>query len=115
MPKPARHAPASGSPARVKTAQPDRPRRWTGLLLALGGVLLVIAALFFALRQPQPPAATGSPAAGDGPRLSADKSQVDLGDQKLGNTVDVSFTLTNTGSAALKFSSAPYIEVKEGC
>jgi hypothetical protein len=95
-------------------AQPASHRK-VGLFLAAGGILLVLLALILAFQKPQPPSVSGSPAAGKGPRLAADKSRVDLGDIKLGTTVNVSFTLTNTGSAPLDFSQAPYVEVKQGC
>jgi hypothetical protein len=47
--------------------------------------------------------------------LKVDKEKVDLGDVKLGQTVMVSFQLTNLGDKTLKFTKAPYVEVLEGC
>jgi hypothetical protein len=44
-----------------------------------------------------------------------DKEKVDLGEVKLGKTVEVSFELTNVGDQTLRFSEQPFIEVKEGC
>lgn len=81
------------------------------LILILGGAVVLIIALIFALQPPQPTAAT----TGGTPKLKADKELVDLGDQKLGNTVQVSFQLTNTGDGTLRFTKDPYVEVKEGC
>jgi len=49
------------------------------------------------------------------PSLIADQEQVDLGEVKLGQTVKVSFRLTNVGDQPLRFSEQPYIEVVEGC
>ena len=83
----------------------------TPLILILGGAVLIIVALIFALQPPQPTAAT----TGGTPKLKANKELVDLGDQKLGNPVQVSFQLTNTGDGTLRFTKDPYVEVKEGC
>jgi hypothetical protein len=47
--------------------------------------------------------------------LKADKEKVDLGQVKLGQNVKVAFVLTNVGDKPLRFTEAPYIEVKEGC
>ncbi len=49
------------------------------------------------------------------PRLRVDKELVDLGDVRLGHTVDASFVLTNVGDSPLRFLEDPYIEVVEGC
>jgi hypothetical protein len=49
------------------------------------------------------------------PKLTVDQQKVDLGDVRLGQTVAVTFALTNTGDAPLHFAEAPYIEVVEGC
>ena len=86
--------------------------KWLPILIALGGLLLVGLA-FLALRdKPTPGAAievTGAPS------LKVDKEKVDLGDVKLGKTVEVSFQLTNVGDETLRFEEQPYIEVMEGC
>lgn len=76
-----------------------------------GAAILIIAALFALQNKPASftPEVTGSPS------LKADKKKVDLGDVKLGQTVQVSFEISNVGDQPLKFSKAPYIEVKEGC
>ena len=47
--------------------------------------------------------------------LKVDKEQVDLGDVQLGQTVKVSFQLTNVGDQPLKLSEKPYVELVEGC
>jgi hypothetical protein len=83
----------------------------TWLFLLLGGIILIGVA-FFLVGKPQPKAAievTGAPS------LKVDKEQVDLGDEKLGSTVKVSFLLTNVGDQPLRFSKDPYVEVVEGC
>ncbi len=43
------------------------------------------------------------------------KEQVDLGNVQLGQTVKVSFLVTNVGDQPLRFSDKPYVEVVEGC
>ena len=43
------------------------------------------------------------------------QEKVDLGNVKLGQTVEVKFTLTNVGDKTLRFSKTPYVEVLEGC
>jgi hypothetical protein len=49
------------------------------------------------------------------PRLQVDQDQVDMGDIKLGQTVQTLFTLTNAGDQPLQITEPPYIEVLEGC
>jgi hypothetical protein len=45
----------------------------------------------------------------------ADREEVDVGDVPLGQTVEVSFEIANTGDKPLRFIEAPYVEVVEGC
>jgi hypothetical protein len=89
-----------------------RNKPWLPIIVAVTGVVLVGLA-FWGLRGKSAGKAdievTGAPS------LKADKEQVDLGDVKLGQTVEVSFQLTNVGDQTLRFSEAPYIEVVEGC
>ncbi len=49
------------------------------------------------------------------PRLKVEKDTIDHGDLKLGNPVRDDIRVTNVGDQPLRFSEAPYIEVKEGC
>ena len=84
----------------------------TPLILILGGFILLLLTVVFALRKPTAsfvPLVTGAPS------LQADKQKVDLGQVKLGQNVKVAFVLTNVGDKPLRFTEAPYIEVKEGC
>lgn len=96
-----------------RTKKRKQKNRWIPILLGLGGLaLLVLAAL--ALRGN----GGGSKAAVEvsgAPAVKVDKEQVDLGDVKLGKTVEVTFKITNVGDQALRFNEAPYIEVVEGC
>lgn len=85
---------------------------WPMILLFGGGLLLVIGAVFAFTKPSQPKAAVevnGSPS------LKVDQEKVDLGNVKLGQTVEVKFKLMNVGDQTLRFSKAPYVEVAEGC
>ena len=100
------------NPKKNRRKRQRQGQKWFPLLIALGGLLLVALA-FLALRdKPAPGAAvevTGAPS------LKVDKEKVDLGDVKLGKTVDVSFKLTNVGDETLRLEEQPYVEVVEGC
>ena len=85
---------------------------WRLILLFGGALLLVIGAIFAFNRPPSQKAAievTGSPA------LKVDKEKVDLGNIKLGQTVEVKFQILNVGDQTLSFTKTPYVEVVEGC
>jgi hypothetical protein len=86
--------------------------RWLPILVISGGVL-VIGLAFLALRKNPTP--TIPVEVNGSPSLKVDKDKVDLGDVKLGKTVEVSFQLTNVGDQTLRFSKQPYVEVLEGC
>lgn len=85
---------------------------WPLALLVSGGLLLILGAAF-AFAQSAKPKATievsGAPA------LKVDQEEVNLGDVKLGTTVEASFKITNVGDKTLVFAKAPFIEVREGC
>jgi len=49
------------------------------------------------------------------PALKVDREEVNLGDVKLGRTVEVSFQVANVGDKPLRFAESPYVEVREGC
>ncbi len=89
------------------------------LLVLVGGVALLLLAVFFALRgntaNPSAPPPNFTPEAKGGGHLKVDRDSVDLGNVALGQTVQVSFTVTNTGDQPLQFKEDPFIEVKEGC
>lgn len=95
-----------------------RPQANRGPLLLVGlGVILVIAAAFFALHRPAAGSAPASLAqeVKGAAAIRSDKDRVDLGDRQLGTTAEVSFTITNAGDQPLRFTKQPYVEVKEGC
>ena len=97
-----------------KTVAPPKPRGfpiWLPLIIVAGVVLIAVAVLSSnsSAAAPSGPATTGAPA------LSVDKDQFDFGKVKLGQTVQVSFEVANTGAAPLRFKEKPYIEVAAGC
>jgi hypothetical protein len=81
------------------------------MITLAGAAILIIAAFFVFQKKP----AAFAPEVTGGPSLKADKQMVDLGDVKLGQTVQVSFEISNVGDQPLKLSETPYVEVKEGC
>jgi len=82
-------------------------------MLILGGVALIgLTAFLLARGSAAPKAAVEVKGA---PALRADQTEINLGDVKLGQTVEASFQISNAGDQPLRFSEKPYIEVKEGC
>lgn len=103
---------SQSKPKRYAKKRQQRAKPWLPVTLALVGVALVGLAAWTLGGKPAGSAnieVTGAPS------LKADKEEVNLGDVKLGQTVEVSFQLTNVGDQTLRFSEAPYIEVVEGC
>mgnify|MGYP001580294274 CR=1 FL=1 len=82
------------------------------LLIGLGSLALVAAAVFAFWAKG---ATSFTPEGTGAPKLKADKEQMDLGEVKLGQTVEVSFEITNVGDQPLRFRESPYVEVVEGC
>jgi hypothetical protein len=91
-----------------------KKRSLVPLWLALGGLALVLLAGWAILNgnPPQPKAVVVVKGA---PRLQVEKDVIDHGDLKLGNPIKDEVRVTNIGDQPLRFSAAPYIEVKEGC
>ncbi|HWQ83697.1 MAG TPA: hypothetical protein VN363_03975 [Anaerolineales bacterium] len=89
-----------------------RPFRWQPLLLAVGGLALVVAAFFALQNKPDPGAEIEVSGA---PSLKVDQELIDLGDIKVDQPAQATFTLSNTGDQPLKLAQEPYIEVVEGC
>ncbi len=96
----------------LKPRQKGKMKPWAPLLPVLGaGFLLILgAAAVFQLSKPG-----GALEQNGSPSLKVDVEEINLGDVPIGQTVQASFRLTNTGNQALKCSDEPYIEVKEGC
>jgi hypothetical protein len=76
-------------------------------LVAIGGVLLIIAALFFANQ--------GGGVGGGTPAIAVDQQKIDYGDVKFGVEKTFAIKVTNTGDGMLRFNEEPFIEVLEGC
>jgi len=76
------------------------------LLVALGGILLVIAAFFFTSQSGE---------GGGTPAIAVDQKQIDFGYVKYGESRSFVVKITNTGDGTLRFKEEPYIEVVEGC
>jgi hypothetical protein len=76
------------------------------LFVALGGGLLVFAAILFARNGVD---------GGGTPSLSVDQSKIDYGYVKFGENRQFALKVNNTGNGTLRFKEQPYIEVLEGC
>ena len=84
----------------------QKKKNFPWLLVALGGILVVIARLFFARQN------------GDGsgtPAIAVDQEKIDYGYVPFGNNKSFSVKVTNTGDGMLRFKDKPYVEVLEGC
>ncbi|MBI5953642.1 MAG: hypothetical protein HY865_18465 [Chloroflexi bacterium] len=77
---------------------------WT--FIAIGGILLIVAAFFFANQ---------SGDSGGTPSIAVDQQKIDYGDVKFGVNKTFAIKVTNTGDSTLRFKEEPYIEVLEGC
>ena len=77
------------------------------ILLAIGGFMLVFAAILFAQQ--------GGGDGGGTPSIVVDQQQIDYGDQHFGTNLTFAVKVTNTGDGTLRFKDQPYIEVLEGC
>jgi hypothetical protein len=76
------------------------------LILLVGGVLMIVAALVLAFGNRD---GSGTPA------LTVDQEVIDYGDVKLETNLTFAVKVTNTGDGTLRFREEPYIEVREGC
>ena len=86
-----------------------------GLVTVGGLVLLAAAAIAFWSYGGSRPIPNFTPAVKGAPRLRADKQKIDLGDVKLGQTVQASFEIVNVGDRTLQLTEVPFVEVVEGC
>ena len=75
-------------------------------LVAIGGVLLIIAAFFLANRGGDD---------GGTPSIAVDQQKIDYGDVKFGVNKTFAIKVTNAGDGTLRFKEEPYIEILEGC
>jgi len=76
-------------------------------LVAIGGILLIVAAFFLASR--------GGEAGSGTPTIAVDTQRIDYGDVNFGVNKTFSIKVTNLGDGTLRFQEEPYIEVLEGC
>ena len=84
----------------------QKKKNFPWYLVALGGILVVIAGFLFA-RQ-----------GGDGggtPSIAVDQEKIDYGYVAFGNNKTFAIKVTNNGTGTLRFKDKPYIEVLEGC
>ena len=87
-----------------KYRKQNKRKNFPWLLAALGGGLLLLAAVLFANRS-----------GGGTPSISVDQQKIDYGYVKFGETRSIAVKVTNTGDGTLRFKEQPYIEVVEGC
>ncbi|HKI53106.1 MAG TPA: hypothetical protein VJ987_03200 [Anaerolineales bacterium] len=90
-----------------KHKRQKQKQKFPWVILAIGGVILVIAAFLFA-RQ-------GGGDGGETPSIAVDQQQIDYGDVKFGVNKTFAVKVTNTGDGTLRFKEEPYIQVLEGC
>ena len=86
--------------------QKPKKKNFPWLILAFGGVLVVIAAFFFVGQNGDD---SGTPS------IAVDQQKIDYGDVKFGVNKTFAIKVTNTGDGTLRFQEQPYIEVLEGC
>jgi hypothetical protein len=101
-------------PSKRHLNQKRKRAQTTWLFLTLGGISLIVIAFLF-IRGNQNSQTLAAIEVNGAPSLRVDREQVDLGNVQLGQTVEVSFQVTNVGDQPLRFSEQPYIEVLEGC
>ncbi|GAB1471715.1 hypothetical protein MASR2M66_25930 [Chloroflexota bacterium] len=82
-------------------------QKFPWVILAIGGVLLVITAFLFA-RQ-------GGGDGGGTPSIAVDQQRIDYGDVNFNVEKSFAIKVTNTGDGTLRFKEEPYIQVLEGC
>ena len=93
--------------SKKKFKRQKQRKRFPWPLVAIGGVLLLIAAFFLANR--------GGGDKGGIPSIAVDQQKIDYGDVKFGVNKTFAIKVTNTGDGTLRFKEDPYIEVLEGC
>jgi hypothetical protein len=81
-------------------------RNFPWLFLAVGGGLLLFAAILFANRSGY---GSGTPS------ITVDQNKIDYGYVKFGESRQFTLKVSNTGNGTLRFKEQPYIEVLEGC
>ena len=82
----------------------QQKKQFPWYLLALGGILVVVAAFLFTRQD-----GSGTPS------IEVDQQKIDYGDVRFGVNKTFAIKVTNTGNGTLRFKEEPYIEVVEGC
>ncbi len=91
-----------------KKMQKEKEAKRLMIGLVSGGVLLIAIALFFAFG--------GFSEDNSGtPVLAIEQEFIDYGEVKINTDISFEIRVTNTGDGTLRFSEAPYIEVRDGC
>ena len=97
----------SNKQKRQKYRKQRQKQKVPWIILAIGGVMLVLAVFLFA-RQ------SGDDGSGT-PSIAVDQQLIDYGDVKFGVNKTFAIKVTNTGDGTLRFKEKPYIQVLEGC
>jgi hypothetical protein len=90
-------------------------RIWTLLLLAAGGLIMIVAGAILIKGGDQSEKAAVPLEVSGAPSLKVDQDMMDFGDVKVGEVVRATFTLANVGDQPLQFTQAPYVELAAGC
>lgn len=98
---------------RKKGKKRNQKKPFVWLIIAFGGILLIGA---IALVLPKKNSEPFVPEVFGAPSLKVEEEKIDLGDIRLGKTVNASFKLANVGDEALIVDTEnSYVEVVEGC
>ncbi len=87
-----------------------------GWLVAAGiaALALLLGGLYVANQSGASTVAVNKPTVTQG-SLKIDPGEINMGDIKLGRTVDASFKIQNVGDKTVTITDAPFIEVVKGC
>ena len=93
--------------------QEERNRNLRTAIPVVAGIIILLAVGYAFLAQANQ---SSSPAnGGAGPRLQVDRDQIDLGRQRLGNTVRAVFNLKNVGDGTLSLNVPRTVTLLQGC
>lgn len=93
--------------------QEERNRNLRTAIPVVAGIIILLAVgyAFFTQASQSSRPVTGVV----GPRLQVDRDQIDLGRQRLGNTVSALFNLKNVGDGTLNLNVPRTVTVLQGC